>query len=71
MKEYPHRIRRVLCLMLAVVGILMTSGAADCESDFRQAAIGPVGDGVKQIANGLLDGVIAAVKNAGDGPAVE
>lgn len=70
MKKYPDRIR-LLCVLLVAGGILMTSAAADCESDFRQAAIGPVGDGVKQIANGLLDGVIAAVRNAGDGPATE
>jgi hypothetical protein len=44
---------------------------ASCDSSanatFRQTAAGPIGDGIKTIVGGIVDGAVAAVQSAGDG----
>lgn len=58
--------------MLACSLMLGVTMGLSCDSDaaatFRQTATGPIGEGVKTIVNGVLDGWIAAIQEAGDGP---
>ncbi len=55
-------------ILLAITGmfVLATSGA-DCDSNaqdaFRETAAGPIGNGVKSIVDGMLDGWVAAVQS--------
>lgn len=63
-------IGRVACglvLVAVLVGVSGTGCDHDAQTAFRQAAVGPIGDGVRSAMNGVLDGVIAALENAGDG----
>ncbi len=53
-----------LFLLGAGMGLSCDSDAA---AEFRSVATSPIGEGVRTIMNGILDGVIAAVQNAGDG----
>lgn len=53
------------CILIGVAGPSCDSDAA---AVFRQEATAPIGEGVKTIMNGVLDGLIAAVQDAGDGP---
>jgi hypothetical protein len=60
---------RIICgLVLAavLVGVTGTGCDQDARASFREAAVGPIGDGVRTAMNGVLDGVIAAITNAGD-----
>lgn len=61
--------RAVLGLVLAAVVVGASGPGCDHEAAavFRETATGPIGDGVKSIVNGVLDGMIAAIENAGDG----
>lgn len=63
--------RRVLA-GVACLGLFALGAGVNCDSDaaytFRQTATGPIGSGIKTIMNGILDGAIAAVQGAGDGP---
>lgn len=58
--------------LLICAGILLGAAGPSCDHDaattFRQEATGAIGEGVKTIMNGVLDGLIAAVEEAGDGP---
>jgi len=51
--------------------ILFTSAGVSCDSNaaasFRESATGPIGDGVKTIVDAVIDGAVAAIKDAGDG----
>ncbi len=58
-----------LALTAIVAGSMGLSCDADAQADFRQTATQAVGDGVKTIVNGLIDGLVTAITNAGDGPA--
>ncbi len=62
-------------LILGVLSLLVFSAGAECDSEarasFRAAATGPIGDGVKSILNGILDGAIAAIEEAGDGSSAD
>jgi hypothetical protein len=70
-----HDLRRTLTrgpAALLVCGLILTATMGpSCDSDaaatFRQTATGPIGEGVKTIVNGVLDGWIAAIQDAGDG----
>ena len=56
---------------LILAAILLACCGPRCDSDaeavFRQEATGPIGEGVKTIMNGVLDGFIASIEQAGDG----
>jgi hypothetical protein len=56
---------------LVLVWVSVSAAGASCDHDaqtaFRQAAVGPIGDGVRSIMDGTLDGIIAALENAGNG----
>jgi len=54
-----------LVLVAVVVGVAGTGCDHAAQTAFRQAAVGPIGDGVRTTMNGVLDGVIAALENAG------
>lgn len=56
-----------LVLLSALVGVSGLSCDGDASKAFRETATGPIGEGVKGIVNGLLDGAIAAIESAGDG----
>lgn len=56
-----------LALALIVAGTPGLGCDGDAATVFRQTATGAVGSGVKTIVNGVLDGVIAAIEQAGDG----
>lgn len=63
--------RAAIGLVLAAIMVGATGLGCDHEAQtaFRQAAVGPIGDGVRTAMNGILDGVIAAIEDAGDGGA--
>lgn len=71
----PHNplrktVGRAVCGLVIVVVLVGASGLGcdqDAQAAFRQAAVGPIGDGVRSAMNGVLDGVIAAITDAGDG----
>jgi hypothetical protein len=54
-----------------LVAIVVGASGVSCDHEaatvFRQTATGPIGDGVKSILDGILDGVVAAIENAGSG----
>ncbi len=58
------RVAAGLVLACVVVGFNCDHNA---QTAFREAAVGPIGDGVKSIMDGTLEGIIAALENAGDG----
>ncbi len=58
------RVAAGLVLGCVVVGFNCDHNA---QTAFREAAVGPIGDGVKSIMDGTLEGIIAALENAGDG----
>jgi len=66
-------IRKYFAQLLIGMAIVFAVTGASCDSDtfatFRSEAITGVGDGVKSIMNGILDGIIAAVSDAGDASA--
>jgi len=52
---------------LLVGALLLGTCGAGCEnSDFRQTATEAIGSGLKTILDGIIDGLVAAVSNAGD-----
>lgn len=57
--------------LLIITAVLFCSTGVSCDDEaattFRQTATSAIGSGVKTIVNGILDGVIAAVEQAGDG----
>jgi hypothetical protein len=55
-----------LVLAAVLVGVTGTGCDQSARASFREAAVGPIGDGVRSAMNGVLDGVIAAITNAGD-----
>lgn len=63
-------VKRVMTALF-LAGVLVGATGLGCDHDaaavFREAATGPIGEGVKGIMNGVLDGMIAAIENAGDG----
>ena len=63
-------IRRGGLIGLGLVAMLVVTTGLSCDSDaantFRKTATGPIGEGVKTIADGVIDGMIASIKNAGD-----
>ncbi|HOB74999.1 MAG TPA: hypothetical protein PKG54_10775 [Phycisphaerae bacterium] len=67
----PRRGLRRAVLGLVLVAVLVGASGPGCDHEaaaaFREAATGPIGEGVRGIVNGVLDGVIAAIENAGDG----
>lgn len=58
---------------LALGLILVGTPGLGCDSaastTFRETATSAIGSGVKTIMNGVLDGIIAAVEDAGDSSA--
>ncbi len=61
----------VLFLLLAVL-ILATTGASCTDvpfatSTFRDASMDQISAGVKDIINGIIDGIFAVLEQAGDG----
>ncbi|GMU23964.1 MAG: hypothetical protein AMXMBFR13_40410 [Phycisphaerae bacterium] len=60
-----------LVLTTVLLGCMGPGCDHDAAQTFRQEATGAIGDGVKTIMNGVLDGLIAAVEEAGDGPSEE
>jgi hypothetical protein len=56
-----------LVLVSVVVGVAGTGCDHEAQTAFREAAVGPIGDGVRTTMNGVLDGIIAALEDAGDG----
>ncbi|NLX20824.1 MAG: hypothetical protein GXY55_04010 [Phycisphaerae bacterium] len=56
-----------LVLMMVLAGSAGLSCDSDAQTEFRQTATQAIGNGVKTIVNGILDGWIAAILDAGDG----
>ncbi len=56
---------------LLAAALVVACTGADCDAEaratFRETATGPIGEGVKSIVNGVLDGWIATIQEAGDG----
>jgi len=58
---------RLAATGLLLGGMLLCTCGASCEnSDFRQTAASAIGDGIKTIIDGIIDGAVSAVSNAGD-----
>ncbi len=55
---------------LGLLAILVLTAGPSCDTDaantFRKTATGPIGEGVKNITDGIIDGMIASIQNAGD-----
>ena len=63
-----RRPMRFAALGLMLTALLFASTGASCEnSDFRDTAASAIGDGIKTILDGIIDGAVSAVANAGDG----
>ena len=69
--SFSGRLRRPVGLALMLAVILVGASGWSCDSDasatFRQEATSEIGEGVKTIVNAILDGLIAAIEQAGDG----
>jgi len=65
------KVNRTFKITVILSAILMTSMGLSCDSSaltaFRQEAASSIGDGIKTIVDGVIDGLIAAVEDAGDG----
>ncbi len=68
-----NRKRRIMASLLLAAGLLFPTMGLECDQEakaaFRDAATGTIGEGVKTIFNGILDGIIASIEDAGDGGA--
>lgn len=62
-----YRIIRVVLVPLLLWGCAGLRCDSDAASTFRSVATSEIGEGVRTIMNGILDGLIAAVEEAGDG----
>jgi len=51
-----------------LVGVTGSGCDSDAQADFRQEATESIGQGVKTIVDAMIDGFVAAIVNAGDGP---
>lgn len=54
-------------LTTILVGVTGPNCDQDAQAEFRATATSAIAGGVKTIVNGLIDGVAAAIENAGDG----
>jgi hypothetical protein len=67
-----HRASRSLLACFIMCVLLAVCSGASCDAivasdTFRDAAASSIGSGVRDIVNGILDGLIALVEQAGDG----
>ena len=66
------RLRRALTLV-ALLGVLFATGGLSCDSipfatsTFRDASMDQISSGVKNIVNGIIDGIFAVIEEAGQG----
>jgi hypothetical protein len=71
-KRYANRcgawVLRTFAALLVVWGCMGASCDSEAAAVFRSTATSEIGEGVRTIMNGVLDGLIAAVEEAGDGP---
>lgn len=63
----PRRVGRALLALALAAGATGFSCDSDAAATFRQTATDDIGQGVKTIVDGVLDGLIAAIQDAGDG----
>ena len=56
-----------LVLLVALLGWAALGCDNDTLTTFRQTATTSVGEGLKTMLGGLLDGAVAVIQNAGDG----
>jgi len=72
-RSFSGRLRRPAAVGLMLAAILVGASGWSCDSDaaatFRQETTSEIGEGVKTIVNAILDGLIAAIEQAGDGTA--
>ncbi len=70
-RSLSRPLRRSAGVGLVLAAILIGGVDVTCDSDagatFRQEATSAIGDGVKTILDGIVDGVVAAIGQAGDG----
>lgn len=56
---------------ILIAGLTMSTMGVSCDGEaasvFRQTATSPIGEGLKTILYGLVDGMVAAVKSVGEG----
>lgn len=62
--RFPLAVLACAALLTATAGLSCDDNA---DADFRQSATQAIGSGIKTIANGLIDGWVNAILNAGDG----
>jgi len=65
--SWPIRLITGAVVTFIMVGSMGPSCDSDASATFRETATSAIGDGVRTIMNGLLDGAIAAVEAVGDG----
>jgi|GEM_PF-3235292 len=56
-----------LFLLVTLLGATGLSCDDEASATFRQEATGAIGEGLKTMVNGVLDGFVAAIESAGDG----
>ena len=62
-------------LLLLLAGLILTTTGVSCAdvpfvtSTFRDASMDQISAGVKDIVNGIIDGIFAVLQEAGDGGA--
>ena len=67
------RLGRSICAAMIMTAIMAGATGLSCDSDaaatFRQETTQDIGDGIKTILDAVVDGLVAAIEQAGDGSA--
>ena len=69
--SFANHLRQPLASLLIAAAVLLGCTGLACDTDaqatFRQTATDAIGSGIKTIMDSIIDGMVAAVEQAGDG----